>query len=47
METIRKHDNFSPNHKNYNFRACDWFKNVLFSTNSFACQVVIGHFVIG
>ena len=24
------------NHKNYNFLACDWFKNVLFSTNSFA-----------
>ena len=22
------------NHKNYNFLACDWFKNVLFSTNS-------------
>ena len=21
------------NHKNYNFLACDWFKNVLFSTN--------------
>ena len=21
-------------HKNYNFLACDWFKNVLFSTNS-------------
>ena len=26
----------SPNHKNYNFLACDWFKNVLFSTNSLA-----------
>ena len=25
---------FSCNHKNYNFLACDWFKNVLFSTNS-------------
>ena len=24
----------SINHKNYNFLACDWFKNVLFSTNS-------------
>ena len=24
------------NHKNYNFLACDWFKNVLFSTNSLA-----------
>ena len=23
-------------HKNYNFLACDWFKNVLFSTNSLA-----------
>ena len=22
------------NYKNYNFLACDWFKNVLFSTNS-------------
>ena len=24
------------NHKNYNFLACDWFKNVLFATNSLA-----------
>ena len=24
------------NHKNYNFLACDWFKIVLFSTNSLA-----------
>ena len=24
------------NHKNYNFLSCDWFKNVLFSTNSLA-----------
>ena len=24
------------NHKNYNFLACDWFKNVLFSPNSLA-----------
>ena len=24
------------NHKNYNFLCCDWFKNVLFSTNSLA-----------
>ena len=24
------------NHKNYNFLACDWFKKVLFSTNSIA-----------
>ena len=28
------HDNFLSNHKNCNFLACDWFKNVLFSTNS-------------
>ena len=27
---------FFINHKNYNFLACDWFKNVLFSTNSLA-----------
>ena len=26
----------SLNHKNYNFLACDWSKNVLFSTNSLA-----------
>ena len=25
-----------PNHKNFNFLACDWFKKVLFSTNSLA-----------
>ena len=24
------------NHKNYNFLTCDWFKKVLFSTNSLA-----------
>ena len=24
------------NYKNYNFLPCDWFKNVLFSTNSLA-----------
>ena len=24
------------NHKNYKFLACDWFKSVLFSTNSLA-----------
>ena len=29
-------DNIMINHKNYNFLACDWFKNVLFSTNSLA-----------
>ena len=28
--------NIQLNHKNYNFLACDWFKNVLFSTNSLA-----------
>ena len=27
---------FNPNHKNYNFLACDWFKKVLFSTNPLA-----------
>ena len=27
---------FNCNHKNYNFLACDCFKNVLFSTNSLA-----------
>ena len=27
---------YHANHKNYNFLACDWFKNVLFSTNSLA-----------
>jgi len=26
----------SSNHKNYNFLACDWFKKVIFSTNSLA-----------
>ena len=25
-----------PNHKNYNFLDCDWFKKLLFSTNSLA-----------
>ena len=29
-------DNLTINHKNYNFLACDWFKNVLFSTNLLA-----------
>ena len=28
--------NYNISHKNYNFLACDWFKNVLFSTNSLA-----------
>ena len=35
--TLKCVDCNSPiNHKNYNFLACDWFKNVLFSTNSLA-----------
>ena len=25
---------YSPNHKNFNFLDCDWFKKLLFSTNS-------------
>ena len=28
--------NININHKNYNFLDCDWFKKVLFSTNSLA-----------
>ena len=28
--------NFSSNHKNYNFLDCDWYKKLLFSTNSLA-----------
>ena len=28
--------NIITNHENYNFLACDWFKSVLFSTNSLA-----------
>ena len=27
---------YPPNHKNYNFLNCDWFKKLLFSTNSLA-----------
>jgi len=27
---------FTVNHKNYNFLDCDWFKKLLFSTNSLA-----------
>ena len=45
------------NHKNYNFLNCDWFKKLLFPTNSLAklllqlayyslLQVVIGQLVI-
>ena len=30
------------NHKNYNFLACDWFKNLLFSTNSLAKLLLDG-----
>ena len=37
---------FVINRKNYNFLDCDWFKKLLFSTNSLN-QVVIGQFVIG
>ena len=33
---IKGGDDFIVNHKSYNFLACDWFKNVLFSTNSLA-----------
>ena len=33
---VYRHVFFLLNHKNYNFLACDWFKNVLFSTNSLA-----------
>ena len=36
MRMLRTPPFFPPNHKNYNFLACDWFKNVLFSTNSLA-----------
>ena len=31
MRSYNKH-----NHKNYNFLDCDWFKKLLFSTNSLA-----------
>ena len=37
----------SINYKNYNFLNFDWFKKLLFPTDSLACQVVIGQFVIG
>ena len=33
---IKCSDNIITNHKNYNFLACGWFKNVLFFTNSLA-----------
>ena len=32
----RSEHDYSLNHKNYNFLACDWFKKVLFSTNPLA-----------
>ena len=32
----KANNNNKANHKNYNFLACDWFKYVLFSTNSLA-----------
>ena len=36
-ESINNLRRYNPiNHKSYNFLACDWFKNVLFSTNSLA-----------
>ena len=28
------HGHYIPNHKNYNFLDCYWFKKLLFSTNS-------------
>ena len=33
---LRNTNDNTHNRKNYNFLACDWFKNVLFSTNSLA-----------
>ena len=33
-------------HKNYNFLDCNWFKKLLFSTNS-VFKFTIGQFVIG
>ena len=36
MRNTIKHVFSMFNHKNYNFLACDWFKNVLFPTNSLA-----------
>ena len=34
--TYTTNTSYNTNHKNYNFLARDWFKNVLFSTNSLA-----------
>ena len=36
MDLLTETYNNKFNHKNYNFLACDWFKNVLFFTNSLA-----------
>ena len=36
IEITKTHLSNHINHKNYNFLACDCFKNVLFSTNSLA-----------
>ena len=36
----KANNNNKANHKNYNFLACDWFKNVLFSTSSLAKLLV-------
>ena len=36
MTLMNTNEDNAINHKNYNFLACDWFKNVLFSTNSLA-----------
>ena len=33
---VQEVENYLFNHKNYIFLACDWFKKVLFSTNSLA-----------
>ena len=37
---------FSIYHKSYNFLDCDWFKKLLFSTNSLA-KLLSGQFVVG
>ena len=31
---------YPPNHKNYNFLNCDWFKKLLFSTNSLGGNMI-------
>ena len=35
-EIMKQWLNTSTNHKNFNFLNCDWFKKLLFSTNSVA-----------